>query len=95
MSHKKYSDEFKKNALEQLKAGGKTVTQIERELGITHGLLSDWEAKLTVSAVSGELETSEVAQLKAENRQLKRELEQLRMEREVLKKTVKIFSQSE
>jgi transposase len=71
------------------------VTQIERELGITHGLLRDWEAKLSVNSASGEIEASEVAKLKAENRQLKRELEQLRMEREVLKKTVKIFSQSE
>lgn len=95
MAHKKYSDEFKKNALEQLKAGGKTVTQIERELGITHGLLRDWEVKLSVNSASGEVEATEVAKLKAENRQLKRELEQLRMEREVLKKTVKIFSQSE
>ena len=94
MAHKKYSDEFKKHAIEQLKAGHKTVTQIERELGITHGLLRDWESKLSVNTASGQLETSEVAQLKAENRQLKRELELLRQEREVLKKTVKIFSQS-
>lgn len=95
MAHKKYSDEFKKNALEQLKGGGKKVRQIERELGITHGLLRDWEAKWSVNSESGEVEASEMAKLKAENRQLKRELEQLRMEREVLKKTVKIFSQSE
>ncbi len=95
MAHKKYSEEFKKNALEQLKAGVKTVTQLERELGITHGLLRDWEAKLSVNVDSGELETSELAKLRAENRQLRRELEQMRSEREILKKTVKIFSQSD
>lgn len=95
MAQKKYSDEFKKNALEQLKAGQKTLTQIERELGITHGLLRDWEAKFSVSSESGELEVTELAKLRAENRQLRRELEQLRMEREVLKKTVKIFSHDE
>lgn len=39
MTVRRYSDEFKKNALELFKISGKKLTELERELGIPHGLL--------------------------------------------------------
>ena len=37
--YRKYTEEFKLEALELLKSSGKTARQIERDLGITAGLL--------------------------------------------------------
>ena len=89
---KQYNDEFKKEAIHLLETSNKTVTEIERDLGITHGLLRKWQKRFQVNRVSNKLELSEVEQLKAELRQMKRELEITRMERDILKKTVGIFS---
>ena len=89
---KQYNDEFKKEAIRLLETSDKTVSEIERDLGITHGLLRKWQKRFQVNPVSDKLELSEVEQLKAELRQMKRELEITRMERDILKKTVGIFS---
>ena len=40
---KHYTDEFKKEAIHLLEMSGKTVTEIERGLGISHGLLRKWQ----------------------------------------------------
>lgn len=89
---REYSDEFKKEAIRLLESGGKRLTEVERDLGIPHGLIRKWQRRFQVNPVNEELELSEVARLEAEVRALKRELEITRMEREILKKTVSIFS---
>ena len=51
MSHKgyrTYTEEFKREALELLKSSGKNARQIERELGITQGMLLKWRDKYRV-----------------------------------------------
>ena len=40
--YRKYTEEFKLEALELLKSSGKSAGQIERDLGITPGLLVKW-----------------------------------------------------
>lgn len=94
MAVRQYSDEFKKNALHLLETSGKRLTEIERELGIPHGLLRKWQAKWAINPSTEALEVSEVAALQAEIKRLHRELERVTMEREILKKTVGIFSKS-
>jgi transposase len=92
---KQYTDEFKKEAIHLLETSGKRVTEIERDLGMTHGLLRKWQKRFQVNPVSDELELSEIEKLKAELRQAKRDLEIVRMERDILKKTVGIFSKDQ
>ena len=87
-----YSDEFKKDAIRLLETSGKRLVDIERDLGVPHGLLRKWQQRFQVNPESEQLELSEVEQLKAELRAIKRELEITRMERDILKKTVGIFS---
>ena len=41
-SYREYTEEFKLEALELLKSSGKSAGQIERDLGITPGLLVKW-----------------------------------------------------
>lgn len=92
--HSSYSEEFRKEALNLLATSGKSKTELENELGLTHGLLRKWELRYQVNSETNELERSEIEALKAENRRLKRELEIVRQEREILKKTVTIFSKN-
>lgn len=92
---KQYTDDFKKEAIHLLETSGKTVTQIERDLGISHGLLRKWQKRFQVNSKTSKLELSEVENSKAELRQMKRELEIARMERDILKKTVGIFSKDQ
>jgi len=92
---KQYTDEFKKEAIHLLETSGKKVGEIERELGMTHGLLRKWQKRFQVNSVSDELQLSEMEQVKAELRRTKRELDITRMERDILKKTVGIFSKDQ
>lgn len=89
---KQYSAEFKREAIRLQETSGKTVAAVERELGLSHGLLRQWKKRFCVNEETDALELSEVEQLRAELRRMKRELEIVQQERDILKKTVGIFS---
>jgi transposase len=91
-----YAAEFRREALRLLESSGKSVREIEQELGITPGMLYKWQARY------GELEPPQngssspsIRELEAEIRRLKRENAILQEERAILKKAVKLFSQEE
>lgn len=93
--YRTYTKEFKLEALELLKSSEKSAMQIERELGITPGLLMKWKARYQALRKNGEeasLEPSDLEAARAEIRRLKRELTVAEEEREILKKAVNIFS---
>ena len=93
--YREYTREFKIQALELLKRGEKKASQIERELGITPGLLVKWRARYQILEKEGEavqLGPSDMEAAKAEIRRLQRELANVEEEREILKKVVNIFS---
>lgn len=94
-NYREYTREFKLEALELLKRGDKSAGQIERELGITPGLLVKWRARYQILKNEGQapqIGPSDLEALKAENRRLQRELAAVEEEREILKKVVNIFS---
>ena len=89
-----YNRAFKIQALELVKTSQKIISEIERDLGITPGLLHKWKARMKVDgaqAFPGKGRQKEDEEL---IRRLKREVEVLRQEREVLKKALAIFSSS-
>lgn len=93
--YRKYTEEFKLEALELLKNSGKTARQIERDLGITPGLLVKWRDRYQVIAQEAEqahLELSDMEAAKREIKRLRRRLAEVEEEREILKKTINIFS---
>jgi transposase len=98
MSDKKnraYTAEFKQQALELLKKGEKSAAELERDLGITPGLLGKWKSRYQVVAKEGQaaqVVPSDIETVKAENRRLQRELANVAEEREILKKALLIFS---
>ena len=93
--YREYSREFKLEALELLKRGDKNSRQIERELGITTGLLLKWRDRYQIIKGEGQqaqIEPSDIEAARAEIRRLKRELANTEEEREILKKALNIFS---
>ena len=89
---RKYEVSFKEEALRLPSVSGKSVRQIEDELGITPGLLNKWKLRYQLHPATGVVQPSEERTLEVENRQLRRELERVKAERDRLKKGVKLFS---
>lgn len=92
---RKYSQEFKLEALALLQRGEKGAGEIERELGITPGLLSKWRTRYQIVAPQGQavqIGPSDLEAAKAEIRRLQRQLAAVEEEREILKKVLSIFS---
>jgi transposase len=94
ITRKKYSKQFKLDAIQMYENGEKSMAQVERELGITVGLLAKWREELLQAKDqkdafpgNGNLPDSE-----ARIRQLERENAQLRQEKEILKKVLGIYS---
>lgn len=87
-----YTREFKVEALQLLARGGKSAAQLERELGITKGMLLKWRDRYRVDEQRQSLEPSDLEAARAEVRRLRRELEVTAQERDILKKAVAIFS---
>jgi transposase len=93
--YRKYAKEFKLEALELLKRGDKSAGAIERELGITPGMLLKWRARYQILQTCErgiQLGPSDLEGAKAEIRRLQRELSAAEEEREILKKALNIFS---
>jgi transposase len=95
IEYRTYTEEFKLEALELLKSSGKSAGQIERDLGITAGLLGKWRNRYQViskNAGQNHLEPSDFEAAKREIKRLQRRLAEVEEEREILKKTINIFS---
>lgn len=93
--YRKYTEEFKLEALQLLSSSGKSAAQLERELGITEGMLLKWKERYQL-VPSGEgqasLEPSDLEAAKREIKRLEKELREVAEEREILKKAMSIFS---
>ena len=93
-SRRKYTAEFKQDAVNRVLRTGKSCAEVGRELGINPNMLGRWrretlEKSDALTAEDGELKPSEVAEML---RQARRENEDLREQRDILKKALSIFS---
>jgi transposase len=91
---KKYTREFKEEAVKLLETSGKGGHEIEKDLGIGSGQIYRWRAQLAQEASGsgmrafpgkGKPRDEELAELRRENKNL-------REERDILRKAVAIFS---
>jgi transposase len=90
---KRFDKEFKIEAVRLASEPGNTQSQIERDLGISQGIISRWKRELRKD---GDQAFPGKGRLKPDDddmRRLKRENERLRRERDILKKAVAIFSE--
>ena len=90
---RQYDKEFKIEAVRLASKPGNTQTGIERDLGISQGIISRWKNQFLKD---GEHAFPGKGRLKPEDdkiRRLTRENERLRQERDILKKAEAIFSE--
>lgn len=92
--HRRYSEEFKREAVRLLRESGKTLTEQARELGIDPTTLWAWREKadhendpVTEETIEGTLLSKD-----EEIRRLRRENEILKEERDFLKKATAFFA---
>jgi len=89
---RRFSREFKLEAVRMVMEGGHSMAQVARELDLRPDMLRRWKRQY---AQEGEQAFPGHGRLKADDeqlRQLLRENRQLREERDILKKAVAIFS---
>ena len=91
-TRRKYSREFKLEAVRLAETSEKSDSQIERDLGISRGCLYRWRAAIASEGEQAFPGQGRLGPEQEELRQLKREVEILRQERDILKKAVAIFS---
>jgi transposase len=87
-----YDAEFKKGAIRLVTEGGKRVSEVARDLGVSSNQLYRW-IKQMESDREGAFPGK--GRLKPEDehlRRLERELRDIREERDILKKAISIFS---
>ena len=89
-ARKKYTQEYKDEAVELVISSGRPIAEIARNLGINEGTLANWvnTAKKSGKLKEKPLNTDERARLK----ELEDENRRLRMERDFLKKAAAWFA---
>jgi transposase len=90
---RKYTREFKLEAVRLYESGGKSMRAIEQELGITPFLLAKWVQQVRQKETQAFPGKGKLSEGEAELARLRRENEILRQERDILKKAVGIFSE--
>ena len=89
---RKYTREFKIEAVKLVTEHGCTVPEAAENLGISPNLIYNWKQKF---APEGEVDVEELdksARLEAEVKRLRKENARLTMEREILKKATAFFA---
>ena len=92
-SRRTYSREFKLEAVRLAETSGKSMSQIERDLGIGEGNLWRWKREFAADGEDAFPGHGRLTPEQEELRRLKRENEILRQERDILKKAIAIFSE--
>jgi transposase len=87
-ARRKFTAEFKREAVKLAEEPGRSMTAVAGELGIERSVLKRWIDNFA----AGRYEKDKALPLKAaqqqENEQLRRELAKVRMERDILKKAL-------
>ncbi len=84
---RRFTDEFKADAVAMVEELGGQIAKVARELGIYDSSLGNW-----VRRAREEAEGAPTAVERAEIRELKRELDRVRRERDILGKATAYFS---
>ncbi|OGT29572.1 MAG: hypothetical protein A2W28_02315 [Gammaproteobacteria bacterium RBG_16_51_14] len=86
-TRKKFSPEYKQEAVDLVRRTGQSANQIAKELGIPQTSLSRW-----LRGSAGHPEDKNSFPIQEENQQLRQEVNRLKMERDILKKATAFFA---
>jgi transposase len=88
-TRRRYTSEFKEEAVRLSERGDKTVRQVAEDLGIPEKMLHRWRSELRASRKHGTRFAPSNGHARDEElEKLKKENQQLRLERDVLKKAM-------
>ncbi len=93
MRRRKFSPEYRDEAVKMVTEGSRPIVEVARELGLNEGTLGNWVSKHRIDHAGEEppLSVSERARL----RELERDNRELRMQSEFLKKAAAFFAQGQ
>lgn len=86
-TRRKFTDEFKADAVALVNESGGQIAKVAKELGIYDSSLGNWVRQAREEAAG-----APTAEERAEIRELKRELERVKRERDILGKATAYFS---
>jgi transposase len=89
---RRFSREFKREAVELLNRSGSSALQVSKELGIDSTTLSRWRREIGDGSDDAEREPTSVFALKEELKWLRKENERLKEEHAILKKAAAYFA---
>jgi transposase len=90
--HRKYTGEYKREAVNLVLKQQLSVAEAARRLGINANLLYRWKAEFAAQGEQAFAGPGQQTAQEAELERLRRENEQLRMERDILKKATVFFA---
>lgn len=88
MSNRKYSKQFKLDAVQLAISSDRSTATIAQELGVNPNSLYSWVTKYRSELLTSEVELTPEQELK----QLRKEVAELRQEKEILKKAAAYFA---
>jgi transposase-like protein len=88
---RKFTTEFKADAVRLCTAGGQPIAQVAKNLDLTETALRDWVKRAEVDAGKGPREALTTAE-REELGELRRRVKRLETEREILKKAAAFFA---
>ncbi len=89
---KKYSKQFKIDAVKLVTEQGYKVSEASRSLGIHEGILRRWKQELTSDDAQAFPGNGKMNPEKEELIRLRKEVKKLKMEKEILKKAAAFFA---
>ena len=90
-TRKKYTREFKEEAVKLITEQGYQITEAARNLGVNENMLGRWKREIEGGEEAGPGLQGGAA-LQAELNRLRKENKRLKMEREILKKAAAFFA---
>ncbi len=90
-TRRKYTQEFKEEAVKLITNQGYSFAEAGRNLGVNPNQLSRWKREIEAVGVDGLSPASSVS-VQAELKRLRKENKRLRQEREILKKAAVFFA---
>lgn len=91
-TRKRYTKEFKQEAVRLLEKGDKPAADLARELGVQRNQLYKWQEQVQANGAGAFPGHGRRAPAEAELARLQRENERLKEENEILKKAAKYFA---
>ena len=91
---RKFTKEFKLEAVRLVVEGGHSVAQVARDLDLSEGVLHRWKRQFEEHGDNAFPGMGRLLPQDDEMRQMRREMERLRQERDILKKALAICSQT-